>query len=80
MVGSKRPTHTIVDQLEVLVLKELVFERESNQSLKASSCSCYHWVFAWVNIADFFGRQMVNVRLSLLVTFTFRGDVCIAKG
>ena len=80
MVGSKRPAHTIVDQLEVLVLKELVFKRESNQLLEASSRSCYHWVFAWVNITDFFRRQMVNVRLSLLVTSTFRGDVCIAKG
>ena len=80
MVGSKCPAHTIVHQLEVLVLEQLASERESDKLLEASSHAGYHWVSAWVNIADFFGRQMVNVRLSLLVTSTFRGDVCIAKG
>ena len=71
MVGSKCPAHTIVHQLEVLVLKQLTLERESDKLLEASSQAGYHWVSAWVNVADFFGRQMVNMGFTLLVVATF---------
>ena len=78
MVGSKCPANTIVHQLEVLVLEQLPAERESDKSLETSSHTGYHRVSAWVNIADFFGRQMVNMGLTLPVIATFGGDTLTA--
>ena len=78
MVGSKCPANTIVHQLEVLVLEQLPAERESDQSLETSPHTGYHRVSAWVNIADFFGRQMVNMGLTLPVIATFGGDTLTA--
>ena len=75
MMSSKRATHTIVHQLEVLVLEQLASERESDKLLEASSHAGYHWVSAWVDVADFFPRQMVNMGLTLFVVATFRGHM-----
>ena len=76
MVRSKSSAHSIVHQLEVLVLEQPAEEREAGEFFKPAPCFGENRVLAWVDIAHFFGGQVVNMRLTLFVFATF-GDISI---
>ena len=76
MVRSKCSAHSIVHQLEVLVLEQPAEEGEAGEFFKPASCFGENQVLAWVDIANFFGGQVVNMRLTLFVFVTF-GDISI---
>ena len=71
MVRSKCSAHSIVHQLEVLVLKQPAEEREAGELFKPAPCLGENRVFAWVDVANLFGGQVVNMRLTLFVFVTF---------
>ena len=76
VVRSKCSAHSIVHQLEVLVLEQPAEEREAGEFFKPAPCFGENQVLAWMDIADLFGGQMVNMRLTLFVFVTF-GDISI---
>ena len=76
MVRSKCSAHSIVHQLEVLVLEQSAEEREAGEFFKPAPCFGENQVLAWVDVANFFGGQVVNMRLTLFVFVTF-GDISI---
>ena len=76
VVRSKCSAHSIVHQLEVLVFEKPAEEGEAGEFFKPAPCFGENQVLAWVDIANFFGGQMVNMRLTLFVFATF-GDISI---
>ena len=72
VVRSKCSAHSVVHQLEVLVLEQPAEEGEAGEFFKPAPCFRENRVFAWVDITDLFGGQVVNMRLTLFVFVTFR--------
>ena len=76
MVRSKCSAHSVVHQLEVLVLEQPAEEREAGEFFKPAPCFGENQVLAWMDVANFFSGQMVNMRLTLFV-FATLSDISI---
>ena len=76
VVRSKCSAHSVVHQLEVLVLEQPAEEGEAGEFFKPAPCFRENQVLAWVDIADLFGGQVVNMRLTLFV-FATLSDISI---